>query len=73
LEARGNLQRMSAHIPLTDEERADVEDGTEAVEHLIERLADVPTPSGPTPREFAQPQNFIPLDELTNRWRLEAE
>ena len=31
LEARGNLQRMLAQIPLTDEERADVEDGTEAV------------------------------------------
>ena len=59
LEARGNLQRMLARIPLTDEERAAVEEGTEAVERLLQRLTDVPTPAGPTPR-------FIPLASLTS-------
>lgn len=64
LEARGNLQRMMAQIPLTDEERAAVEDGTAAVERLLERLTDVPTPAGPTPRQLAQPASFIPLATL---------
>lgn len=50
LEARNNLQRMRVEIPLTDDERAAVEDGEAAVERLIAQLADVPTPAGPTPR-----------------------
>ena len=64
LEARDNLQRMLAQIPLTDEERAAVEDGTTAVERLIERLTDVPTPAGPTPRQLTQAGSFIPLATL---------
>ncbi len=44
IEAKGNLQRMLVEIPLTEHERAAVEDGGEAVERLLERLADVPTP-----------------------------
>jgi hypothetical protein len=63
LEARGNLQRMLAQIPLTDDERAAVEDGTAAVERLLEQLRDTPTPAGPSPRELAA--NFIPLTQLT--------
>lgn len=53
LEGRGNLQRMLATIPLTEDERAAVDDGSAALDRLLERLADVPTPSGPTPRELA--------------------
>lgn len=53
LEAKANLQRMHQTIPLTEEERAAVEDGAAAVDRLLERLADVPTPAGPTPRELA--------------------
>ncbi len=64
VEAKDNLQRMLASIPLTDDERAAVEDGTVAVERLLERLTDVPTPAGPTPRQLAQPGNFIPLVSL---------
>jgi hypothetical protein len=52
LEARTNLQRMLQEIPLRDEERAAVEDGLAAVEKLYEKLADMPTPAGPTPREL---------------------
>jgi hypothetical protein len=55
MEARGNLQRMLAQIPLTDDERAAVEDGTVAVERLIERLKDVPTPAGPNTTRAGQP------------------
>ena len=64
LEAKDNLQRMLAQIPLTDDERDAVEDGAAAVERLIERLADVPTPTGLTPREIAQSVSMIPLSSL---------
>lgn len=52
LEAKDNLQRMLATIPLTDEEQAAVDDGQAALDQLLERLADVPTPSGATPRQL---------------------
>src|SRR5205085_6444885 len=64
LEAKGHLQRMLAEIPLTDDERAAVEDGTLAVERLLERLADTPTPAGRTPREIAHSPTFIPLTSI---------
>jgi hypothetical protein len=63
LEAKDNLQRMLAQIPLTEDERDAVEDGAAAVERLIERLADVPTPAGPTPRQLGM-TTFVPMDEL---------
>jgi hypothetical protein len=44
LEASGNLQRMLATIPLTDDERAAVDDGHTAVTALLERLTDNPHP-----------------------------
>jgi hypothetical protein len=53
LEAKANLQRMLAAIPLTEEERAAVEDGAQALERLLQHLADVPTPAGPTPQQLA--------------------
>ncbi|MGH2604193.1 MAG: tyrosine-type recombinase/integrase, partial [Dehalococcoidia bacterium] len=55
LEAKDNLQRMVAAIPLTDDERAAVEDGQTAVDALLTRLTNVPTPSGPTSREIGAP------------------
>jgi hypothetical protein len=64
LEAKANLQHMLLEIPLTETERAAVEEGTTAVEQLIERLKDTPTPAGPSPRDLHA--TFIPLDALTN-------
>lgn len=55
LEAKENLQRMLASVPLTDDERAAVDDGQTALDHLLERLVDVPTPTGATPREIGAP------------------
>jgi hypothetical protein len=52
LEAKENLQRMLASVPLTDDEQAAVDDGQAALDHLLERLIDVPTPDGATPREI---------------------
>ena len=54
LEAKDNLQRMLAAIPLTDDERAAVDDGQRGgSERSSHRLADTPTPAGPTPRDIA--------------------
>ena len=55
LEAKDNLQRMLASIPLTDDEPDAVDDGQAALDKLLERLADVPTPAGPTPRQIGVP------------------
>ena len=61
LEASDNLQRMLASIPLTDDERAAVDDGHTAVTALLDRLADIPTPAGPTPRELGTPTTVTML------------
>jgi len=65
MEARGNLQRMLAQIPLTEDGRAAVEDGCAAVERLLERLADTPTPAGRTPPRNRPATAFISLTSLT--------
>jgi hypothetical protein len=65
IEAKNNLQRMLVGIPLTDDERAAVEDGQAAVDRLLQRLADVATPAGPTPRQLhAEPGRQLPLTVL---------
>lgn len=64
LESKANLQHMLQAIPLLEDERAAVEDGLGAIEGLLERLANVPTPAGPTPRELGQSRpelTIIPL------------
>jgi hypothetical protein len=55
LEANASLQRMMLTIPLTGDERAAVEEGADAVQRLLARLADTPTPAGPTPRQTQAP------------------
>ncbi|WP_407841393.1 site-specific integrase [Streptomyces sp. DSM 116496] len=55
LEAKSNLQKMTVSIPLTDDELAAVEDGQAALDRLLDRLADTPTPAGPTPRDLDVP------------------
>jgi len=54
LEAKDGLQRMLVEIPLTDDERAAVEGDDSAIDRLIDRLADVATPAGPSPRALTQ-------------------
>jgi len=49
LEGKSNLLRMRQEIPLNDAELAALDDGVSALEVLLNRLADVPTPAGPTP------------------------
>jgi hypothetical protein len=52
LQDRANLVQLRQEIPLNDSELAD--DGVAAMEKLLEQLADVPTPAGPTPRELGK-------------------
>ena len=67
LEAKENLQRMAASIPLTEDERAAVDDGQAALDQLLNRLVDVPTPAGPTPREIGAPlgATLLPIIDLS--------
>jgi hypothetical protein len=69
LEASGNLQQMLAAVPLTDDERAAVDDGRAALDKLLDRLADVPTPAGPTPRQIGAPTaaTMLPITAVTHR------
>jgi integrase len=52
LQGKANLLQLRQEIPLNDSELAAVDDGVAAMEKLLEQLADVPTPAGPTPREL---------------------
>jgi hypothetical protein len=66
LEAKKKLQRMLASIPLTEDERAAVDDGQSAMEALLALLTDIPTPAGPTPRELGLPATvtMLPIVEV---------
>jgi integrase len=66
LEASTNLQRMLTSIPLTDDERAAVDDGRAALDSLLGRLADVPTPAGATPRQIGIPPSatLLPIVDV---------
>ncbi|MFK0110688.1 hypothetical protein [Streptomyces sp. NPDC091217] len=66
LEAKENLQKMLAAIPLTDDERAAVDDGQAALDQLLERLTDVSTPAGPTPQQSGIPAQatLLPVIEI---------
>ncbi len=46
------LLRMRQEIPLTDAEVAALDDGVSALDSLLNRLANVPTPAGPTPLQI---------------------
>ena len=52
LEGKDSLQRMLVAVPLTDDERAAVEDGHAALGALVDRLRDVPSPAGSTPQSL---------------------
>ncbi|MFF7251180.1 hypothetical protein ACFZBU_45865 [Embleya sp. NPDC008237] len=47
-------------------EQAAVEDGQAALDRLLDRLADTPTPAGPTPRELDVPvtARLLPLVDV---------
>ena len=70
LEAKASLQRMALTIPLTDDERAAVDEGADAVQRLLARLEDTATPAGPTPRELQPPPGPLLSNIRGNSYRL---
>ena len=52
IEGKANLVRMLEFITLSEDEQVLVKEGIELHQELIERLADVPTPDGTTPKEL---------------------
>jgi hypothetical protein len=52
LEGRTHLLRLLQGIPVREAEQAAIEDGVAAYENLLSKLADVPTPAGPTPHQI---------------------
>lgn len=68
VEGKASLVRMLEFVTLTEDERMLVTEGIELHQALIDKLADVPTPAGPTPRQIAagQPREgaLIPLKAI---------
>ena len=60
LQTRDSLLKMLQEIPLSDEERAAVDGDVQALDHLLERLKEVPTPSECQKRE----QPVIPVSSI---------
>ncbi|WP_201758989.1 hypothetical protein [Acidisarcina polymorpha] len=54
LEGKKNLLRNLQEIPLGEAEQAAIDDGLLAYEKLLMKLADLPTPAGPTPRQLGK-------------------
>ena len=63
LQAKTNLLRMKQEIPLLEDELAALENDVAAIDRLCRRLADVPSPAGPTPRELGA-STIISLNEI---------
>jgi len=61
---RDGIDRMLETVDLTEDERAALEGDRKALEALAQRLADTPTPAGPTPRDLGTADAFIPLTNL---------
>jgi len=64
VEGKANLVRMLEFVSLTEDEKLLVTEGIELHQALIEKLADVPTLAGPTPRELEtqrQGETMIPV------------
>lgn len=60
VEGKANLVRMLEYVKLTEDEKLLITEGIHLHQVLIEKLADVPTPAGPTPRELEAEQQAKP-------------
>ncbi|MFI6735271.1 hypothetical protein ACIBI9_20290 [Nonomuraea sp. NPDC050451] len=61
---KDGIEQMLEQLDLTDDEREALEGDRAAVAALAERLADVPTPAGPTPNQLGADSAFISLTDL---------
>jgi hypothetical protein len=71
-EGKANLVRMLEFVSLTEDEQLLVTGGIELHHELIERLAHVPTPAGPTPQEMEegrQETKVIPIQGVQRSQR----
>ena len=68
VEGKANLVHMLEFVSLTEDEKALVTEGVELHQELIEKLANTPTPAGPTPRELEASRQWekevIPLKSV---------
>lgn len=68
VEGKANLVRMLEYVALTEDEQLLIAEGIELHQALLEKLADVPTPAGPTPRELTThlggEETMIPLQSI---------
>lgn len=71
IEGKAHLIHMLEFVALTEDEKALVTEGIALHQDLIEKLANIPTPAGPTPRELAasnqEEASLIPLKTVQNR------
>jgi integrase len=74
IEGKANLLRLKQELSLTEEEVAAVDDGLAALATLQQKLVDVPTPAGPTPRqleESLQQTGFISVQTVHRKPSME--
>lgn len=64
LAVKDGIEQMLEQLDLTDDERAALEGDRDAVAAFAARLADTPTPAGPTPKELGTERAFISLTAL---------
>ncbi|MEV0537996.1 hypothetical protein [Kitasatospora sp. NPDC050463] len=65
LNVKDGIQQILDQLDLTADEREALECDCEAVEALLDRLANVPTPAGRTPSQRGAQKTLIPLTALT--------
>jgi hypothetical protein len=61
LSVKDGVEQMLERLTLTDDERAALEGDRDALAALAGRLANVPTPAGPTPEQLGTDRAFIAL------------
>src|SRR5439155_22879253 len=64
LAVKEGIDTMLEQLDLTDDERTALEGDRDTISALVERLTDVPTPAGPTPKQLGATPAFIPLAQL---------
>ncbi len=77
VEGKANLVRMLEFVQLTEDEKLLLTEGIELHQQLLEKLVDVPTPAGPTPRELDEQRQgemkVIPLKHVRRARRKQGE
>jgi integrase len=66
LEVKAGIERMLEQLDLTDDEREALEGDRDAITALADKLADIPTPAGPTPVELGATRRPVSLTSLAD-------